>query len=409
MEQDSNTPPTTAERLAKSDVNRQARLVGRQALRRITLNLACHDCGRQTINSSGAVDVRRTSAGVVGFAGLASCGNIWLCPVCNAKVMARRSLEIGVALSWAQREGFNMLWGSLTVRHNAQSDLKQLLDLQRKAWRGVINSKFWKAANATETTEHVHTRVCGPQCDRKQSIILTNQPGRIGYIRASELTIGKNGWHPHFHPLIFWRGTRAAAQAFADKVVAEWVYQVERHGGEAREEGGQQLRVISSKVQFESIGDYVMKQTFDHSAIAMELVWSQNKTGWVTKGRAAKTEPHWSLLAKIALGPGSHIAEVDRWAQLEDGIPFHRMISWSRGLREFAQLGTEVSDEEIVAEEVGTANDSVCFILPEGWVKLRDEPEQLALILSTLAASGWSGLRVLLDGLRVPYAVMENV
>lgn len=418
MQNDTSVPPTKVRNPAES---RRVRLVGRQALRRITLDMRCHDCGREPTGE--AVEFRQNEAGQVGLAGLASCGRIWLCPVCNAKVMARRAIEIGLVLAWAHAHGYQIIWGALTVRHNSFSDLTQMLELQRAAWRHVVSSKRWRTSSASTTIDHEHLEECPWDCERKRDTILLNIPGRVGYIRASEITIGVNGWHPHFHPLILWRGTREKAQAFADAVVRLWVKGVEDNGGEALIEGGQQLRVLGRDAEgYTELGNYVAKSTFDAAALSMEVVWSQNKVGWASKGRAARTQSHWSLLAKIALGAGSHIEEVDRWQQLEEAIlgkrvagvedakrPAHRMITWSRGLRKFAGIGDEVEDEVIAAEVIGTRDDSVCFITPEGWMHLRDEPEQLALLLGTLEQSGWKGLQILLDGLGVEYFTPDEM
>lgn len=404
MTKNTRTPEEIALRAAET---RRLRLHGRQALRLITTDLPrCYDCGREPIGD--AVGVRRTADGVVGFAGLASCGRVWLCPVCNAKVMAKRAIEIGLAVAWAQTQDIHLVWGSLTVRHNSSSDLGQLLELQRSAWRRVVSSKWWRSNSATTTAPHAHTRACAQPCDRKQDPVLLPIPGRVGYIRAAELTIGSNGWHPHFHPLVMYRGTAQSARRFADRLVSEWVHAVEHFGGEARIEGGQQLEVLPrDAVAFSAVGEYVTKQTYDHSALALELVWSQNKVGSRSKGRAAKTVPHWALLVSIAEGDGTQIEEVTRWHELEAAVPGHRMISWSRGLRQFAGVGDEATDEEVAAEEVGTKDDTVCFITPQGWADLRDQPEEISMILTTLERGGWVALRVLLDHLGVEFFTLE--
>lgn len=350
--------------------------------------------------------MRQTADGIVGYAGLASCGRVWLCPVCNAKVMARRALEIGLAVAWAQQQGYHLIWGSLTLWHDSQSELGDLLDLATGAWRRVVSSKWWRSHNATLQVDHICDG-CPADCERQLDVIMTGDDGRIGYIRALELTTGINGWHPHFHPLIVYKGTRAAAEAYAAGVVQRWVAKVKDLGGHAVVDGGQQLRVLGRGIAFNELGQYMTKQTFDGAALALELVWSQNKKGQVTKGRAAKTQPHWGLLAQIALGVGDHLEEVDRWQQLEEVIPGKRMIAWSRGLRRFAGVGDEVDDETIAAEEIGTREDDVCFLTPAGWAMVRDFPELSAGILEALEVGGWSQLRAMLDSLGIEYFTLE--
>lgn len=396
---------------------RLARYEGRHALRSVTTIMRCMDCGREP--NGTAVAMRRTDEAVVGYAGLVSCGRVWLCPVCNAKVMARRAIEIGAMLTWASVEGLQVIWGSLTVRHNAASSLAQLLDLQRQAWRFVVSSREWRDDNATRTVEHKHGAersgaACAQPCERKRDTVLLNVPGRVGYIRAAEITIGQNGWHPHFHPIILVRGSVEDAELIAASVVKLWVEGVEaahtvdcenpecdgeegHKGGEARIDGAQQLKVLDPANVYDALGGYVTKATYEPAKLALEAVWSQGKNG---RGRATSTVSHWTLLAEIEAGMADG---AQRWWELETATKGHRMITWSRGLRSFAGLGQEQLDEEIAAAEVGTKDDTVCYITSEGWRAIRDSPRVLTNLLDMLEI-GWPQLQTALDLHGVEYA-----
>lgn len=383
------TPSTDTARMARS-----IRWHGRQTLREITNVPRCQDCGR--VAHGSAVGIRKTVDGIVGFAGLVSCGRIWLCPVCNAKVMAKRAIEIGAALTWATVEGYSVVWGSLTMRHNAYSSLEHMLEMQRQAWRSVMNSKSWRSTNATRTVDHVHAN-CASDCERKRDIIDAGKHGRIGYIRAAEITTGDNGWHPHFHPLIFVRGGSALAQQIADDAAREWVYGIEAQGGEARLEGGQQLRVLDARGSYDALAGYVTKSTYEPAKLALETVWSQGKKG---RGRVKETVAHWSLLAQAdvqGLKYNENTGELGKWWEFEEAVTGHRMIVWSRGLRSFVSLADEQTDEEIAAEEVGDVNDTVCYLTTDGWMKVRDHPTVLMLMLETLENGGWVALRIVLE------------
>lgn len=381
---------------------RTERFIARSALRAVTRDLRCFDCGYATVGDAVAVRLtERDKKPVAGFAGLASCGRIWTCPVCNAKVMAKRALEVGAGITWAIGQGMHILFGSLTVRHNASSDLQYLMNLQRDAWRIVVRSRFWLDANATDTIDHRHDG-CADDCERKRDIVLSNRPGRVGYIRATEITIGRNGWHPHFHPLIVYRGTEQKAEQFAAKVVRAWVHAVESLGGEARIEGGQQLRRVSGVDVYDALSGYLVKSTYDGAALAFEATWSQGKSG---RGRAHSTASHWTLLHDIRNGDYD---ACERWWQLEEATPGQRMLTWSRGLRAFAGIGDEKTDEAIADEELGSNDDDVCYLTPDGWQAVRGDAALLGAMLSTLEASGWTGLRALLDAYGVEYFVLVN-
>src|SRR5450830_1322733 len=89
-----NSSPNRAER--RSDL-RKRRYLGREVNWGESRLKRCRDCGRVAITVGGSVAVR-VSGGVGGFAGLSTCGSVWACGVCNAKIMARRQLEIGAAV-----------------------------------------------------------------------------------------------------------------------------------------------------------------------------------------------------------------------------------------------------------------------------------------------------------------------
>ena len=370
--------------------------------------------------------MRRTDEGVVGFAGLFTCGRVWLCPVCNAKVMARRAIEIGVALTWADLMELHVIFGSLTCWHNQFSALRPLLDVQRGAWQDIMNARFWKKANATKRVPHVclddgracknvcrfesddhleHDDGCEWECvrvydvEQKTDSFGVPVDGRVGYIRAAEITVGANGWHPHFHPIILYRGTEDQAEEFSERVVDEWVVGIEKRGGEAVRDGGQQLRVLKGVEIYDALTGYVTKATFEASKLAMEAVWSQGKSG---RGRAKETVSHWSLLVGIADG---EVEPVERWQELEEATEGHRMITWSRGLRNFAGISDELTDEEEAKKEIGGKEDAVCLITAAGWSAVRDHPEMLALMLEALEI-GWDELREVLDFRGIEYEVV---
>lgn len=373
----------------------------------------------------------RFADGHAAAAGVVTCGRIWLCPVCNSKVMASRALDVGMVLAYAESNGLLVGWGSLTVRHNIHDLLDRLIKLQSLAWWEVTNSVAWRAADALRAFDylpHVHgdeddpcdegdcTRArarhnhvkgyCPKGCRKRFEKVLGPFPGRIGYVRASEINYGDNGWHPHFHPIILWVGSRESFQRWLDDVVTEWIVGVEKFGGEALRNGGQQLRALEPGESFKRLDKYVTKGTY---ALALEAVWSQSKTGRKsagTKSRDWSTQPHWTLLARIAVGKGD-AADIEKWWHLEESVHGHRMIAWSRTLRRLAGLGAERTEEEIAAEEHGSAEDTVCFISAQGWADLAQHPEIVGEIMTTLEQGGWAGLRGLLTAWKIDYRLPD--
>ena len=354
------------------NVSRAARYSGRVALNRVSTVKACRECGRVPINKHGAVGVRLHKVGgkkSAGFAGLSTCGRIWLCPVCNSKVMASRALEIGVTLAWASANGYSVIWGSLTASHRLGVGLGWLINVQRSSWRRLVSLKPWWSDS------------------------LAHGGNRVGYIRAAEITVGANGWHPHFHPLIIVKGSYTDAVNTSRWIVREWVAGIKLAGGSAVARDAQQLVVLRPAEAGQALADYVTKARYTPEKLALEAVWSQSKVG-ARRGRVGATSAHWGLLT--AAGAGEAVEGL-AWWELEAATAGHRMIAWSRELRALVGLGVEASDEKIAAATVGDLEDTVCWITPAGWVTVANLPDCASQILDVLEQGGWSALRAFLD------------
>ena len=123
------------------------------------------------------VQVLRSESGGCHFGGLQVCGSVWTCPVCAIKISEHRRVELvdGVT-SWRSSGGVVSLL-TLTAPHWEGSDLVQLLAAQALALK-----RFW-------ADRHV--------------VRVFRSLGVVGRVRAMEVTHGANGWHPHYHILIF--------------------------------------------------------------------------------------------------------------------------------------------------------------------------------------------------------------
>ena len=131
------------------------------------------------------VEVWRTNkTGTARYRNLQTCASVWACPVCASRISETRSGELRQAIDQHEAAGGQVLLLTLTNPHTARDDLGDMLKAQSRAM-----SRF----NGLRAAQ-----------------LLWAEIGCIGTVRAWEVTHGRrrsrnNGWHPHFHILIFCR------------------------------------------------------------------------------------------------------------------------------------------------------------------------------------------------------------
>lgn len=131
-------------------------------------------CGA-TISADGGVSVVAAASGRASYRGVATCGSVWECPVCSAKIQAQRGEEIRqVADRWHGLERCVMF--TMTIRHGAGQDLGVLRRGLAQSWRGFCRGAAWRR--------------------------IQRELGIEGTVTVREVTHGPHGWHPHLHVLV---------------------------------------------------------------------------------------------------------------------------------------------------------------------------------------------------------------
>jgi hypothetical protein len=103
------------------------------------------------------------------------CGDFWRCPSCRVTLGIRRARQIESALRQHVDAGGSALLATYTVPHTRDEALPVVLDRLSGTWRRYAMG-VWR-----------------------------DVVGRfyVGNIRALEVVHGVNGWHPHYHVLVF--------------------------------------------------------------------------------------------------------------------------------------------------------------------------------------------------------------
>jgi hypothetical protein len=76
---------------------------------------------------------REAQHGSAHYHGIATCGSVWACPICAAKIQERRRAEIEQAMTWANDAGLAVVMVTLTFPHTAFDQLRDLLAKQADA------------------------------------------------------------------------------------------------------------------------------------------------------------------------------------------------------------------------------------------------------------------------------------
>lgn len=276
-------------------------------------------CHRTLIGGNVSVN-RHIETGNMHYGGLATCGSVWSCPVCAPKITEHKRIEMTEALDNARKLGLAPSMLSLTAPHKRGDKLKDCLRKISHALGLMKNRKPWKRLMK----------------DLK------------GSIRALEVTYGVNGWHVHFHIILFldeWKKTLEASE-----ILPMWQAACLSAGLESPNEHGVDITLGDEK-----IGDYLTKW-----GLESEMTKSMIKKGMPGSGNLTP----WDLLRGYASTGDEDYGDLFR--EYSKCFKGRHQLEWSRGLRAFLGLGEEKTDEEIADEKIENSA-LVCLIPLEVW------------------------------------------
>lgn len=243
---------------------------------------------------------RKGDTGKAGFDGLKTCASVWCCPCCSPRISARRKDDLDVLLSGARASGLSVVMLTLTARHDRQMKLAPFLDALKDAKRRLRQRREWRAF----------------------------KPAFVGSVTATEVTYGRNGWHPHFHEILVLDCPPAAALSLIEGLRSVWLACLQGAGLSGNDAA---FQVQSAQ----AAGAYVAK-----FGAAEELALQGEK-----RGRNGSRGP-WQLLDDARDGDKRAAAI---WIEYALGFRGRRQLVWSSGLKARFGVG-ETSDDEAAAE-----------------------------------------------------------
>jgi hypothetical protein len=227
-----------------------------------------------------------------------------------------------------------------------------------------------------------------------------------GWVRVWEVTHGVNGWHPHVHAVVVLSEGSGSAELerVASGMFKRWSRGLVGAGLDAPLLVAQDWHVVNGERASDELGGYLSKfvELGESEAAGLGLELTHSMPG---RARAAlKTRPVWSLLDDLA--ETGEAENLERWHEWERASKGKRQVGWSKGLRDrFAPEVAELSDDEIVDEELGTADDDVVHWSAPQWRELVRVPARLVELLEAVESGGRGAVVQLLDVWGVSYSI----
>ena len=315
-------------------------------------------CHRWRAPGSAVARVDWASEKGARFGGLQDSHSVWASPVSAARIGKIRAEEIRTALkTWVgtadRKTGHDLAFLTLTLRHSKSDSLKSVWDTVSRAWAGVTQTAAWCGS----------AKVAGDKA----------KFGLVHFIKAVEVTHGKNGWHVHLHVLLLTQKilSEQEKQELESRIYSRWSAAAERRGFKApTRERGVKLEVAAKAGDMDALASYMAKsQLSGINGLADEL------TGSVVKRAKGENRSPFEVLE--SLGEKKTPSDLAIWYEWEKNSHGRRQISWSKGAKNALGVN-DLSDEEIVDgldEEFAAAAYTVATISAGQWSKIQTDTD----------------------------------
>lgn len=302
------------------------------------------------VSLGGNVTLKHRSAdGRAHYSGLTTCGSIWSCPCCSARIWAERGDELAEAVERWYRSGGRVVLVTLTMRHRRDHDLKTL-------WSAL--GRGWKAARGESS---------GARRARERADV-------AGYARAVEATWGqRHGWHLHVHALIFANGDDQALAELGPAMFASWAAAIRGRDAEMEPvagSGGYDAKVLDLADARQEAARYLAKGIYGETAKGTARSAGAELTAAGKRARGGINMTPFQLLERAQAGTATKV-ELDAWHEWEQTSKGKRALTWAPGFRQRLLADDERSDEEIAAD-TDQLGEPVAALPAETWRELRE-------------------------------------
>lgn len=349
----------------------------RDVLASITTLPRVGTCGRHRISREQSPSIEMVD-GVAGFAGVQQCGAIHVCPVCSPQIRQERATEIdAAAVTWIKAHGQgSIMLLTTTLPHDHGERLADLLATVKKAFARMVSGRAWQSDKARYGIEF--------------------------YIVAHDATVGRNGWHPHLHILVFCTAALddVAVKRLSGRLYDRWADAIVKRGHRApsRAHGLTLERARNRKDVTRYVCQVVAGDPDDDKKtvpMALEVARGDLKTA-----RHHGQRTPWQVLGDIATravvrSPEEGKArrrDIALWREYEKAMKRVLAIRWAKGLRKAVGLGPAREDIEILEAPKPGRVSVFSFVWTDGWKAIATMPGARAGVLRAAEADGKAGV-----------------
>lgn len=296
------------------------------------------------------------------YQGLIVCGRVWTCPLCAAKISERRRIELREALKVAKAKNYGIHFVTLTFPHGVSDDLNEILPKMTKAYGKLANGKY---------------------SVKSQLKSLDDKAEIYGFIRAVEVTHGKNGFHPHVHMIVFTNSSTSSG-------LLEYVY---------RKAWQRACRLSDLPVPSDQHGCSVQDGSFaDEYASKWGIEDEMTKAN--QKKAKNKGMTPWGFLRCVIDddNPDYPPERAERLFRVyAKAFKGKRQLYWSNGLRALLSMSKEVADEELAQKPDDERAYLLAKITVEQWKAIRRSKQEANLI--SVAESNPSAVSLFIENI----------
>ena len=353
-------------RFGQQKINRKLKFT----LQSVARDLLCKDNEFKALNTCCRVSVAKDGFVSIGcspqhnlsfFGGLATCGSVWLCPVCSSKIAAVRvsELEFCIREHLFQDASNNAVYMLVLTASHSIGDSLSYLEKKLSEARQI----FWRTGYVRK---------------------LLGDLNMIGRVTSHEVTFSvRNGFHPHDHVLIFSDCiSYENMKVYEEKLRNAWISALNRVGLAGNEHS---FRFSGGNLTSEYVNKLGLECTLGH----------------IKRGKIVGDTEHFSpfqmlnYISEHGESDSLSLVLMSAFKEYAYSIKGKQQLKYSRGLKDYFGL-SDISDSDCLSCEPSDSF-TVLYFDSSDYKKLLVSDLRCSVLNFFDSADYSSGIKLLLD------------